>query len=155
MQLDGETNLKIKKAPDETKDLTAEGLRGFAGAPAAARQLPPRSPPCSPAARSRHPRARRRPPATPPPQVTVHCEPPNSRLYHFTGNLELPLAARDERALLPVAPASVLLRGCSLRNTHRVYGLVLYAGERDGRGGGGARRTALCGPARVRGACTQ
>jgi phospholipid-transporting ATPase len=29
MQLDGETNLKIKKAPDETKHLTAEGLRGF------------------------------------------------------------------------------------------------------------------------------
>lgn len=29
MQLDGETNLKIKKAPDETKHLNAEALRTF------------------------------------------------------------------------------------------------------------------------------
>ena len=29
MQLDGETNLKIKKAIDETKHLTADSLRSF------------------------------------------------------------------------------------------------------------------------------
>jgi hypothetical protein len=78
-----------------------------------------------------------------PPQAAATCEPPNSRLYHFTGNLELPSPLSDERMLLPVPPASVLLRGCSLRNTRKVHGLVLYAGA----GGGGARRL----QARVRG----
>jgi hypothetical protein len=71
----------------------------------------------------------------------VRCEPPNSRLYHFTGNLELPDPEGGATApplVLPVPPAAVLLRGCSLRNTHRVYGLVLYAGEGRGRGAASA-----------------
>lgn len=61
-------------------------------------------------------------------QATVRCEPPNSRLYHFTGNLEMPSPLSSEQLVVPVPPAAVLLRGCSLRNTHRMYGLVLYAG---------------------------
>ncbi|KIY91367.1 phospholipid-translocating ATPase [Monoraphidium neglectum] len=79
MQLDGETNLKIKKALDETKHLTRDSLGEF--------------------------------------EATVRCEPPNSRLYHFTGNLEMASAAAGEAAVVPVPPAGVLLRGCSLRNT--------------------------------------
>ncbi len=91
MQLDGETNLKIKKAMDKTQHLTPEALQTFA--------------------------------------ATVRCEPPNSRLYHFTGNLEIPGALLgSEAAVVPVPPASVLLRGCSLRNTSRIYGMILYAG---------------------------
>lgn len=58
----------------------------------------------------------------------MRCEPPNSRLYHFTGNLELPDGATGSPLVVPVPPAAVLLRGCSLRNTQRVYGMVLYAG---------------------------
>lgn len=59
----------------------------------------------------------------------MRCEPPNSRLYHFTGNLEVESPLSEEgRLLVPVPPAAVLLRGCSLRNTHKVHGLVLYAG---------------------------
>jgi hypothetical protein len=90
MQLDGETNLKIKKALDETKVLRHASIADFRG--------------------------------------LVHCEPPNSRLYQFTGNLELqpPLVATT--GTLSLSPASMLLRGCSLRNTHRIYGLVIYAG---------------------------
>jgi hypothetical protein len=58
----------------------------------------------------------------------VRCEPPNSRLYHFTGNLELPQPGSAAPTVVPVPPAAVLLRGCSLRNTHKIFGLVLYAG---------------------------
>lgn len=49
MNLDGETNLKIKKAMDETKDLIEDSVGTCAG--------------------------------------TIRCEPPNSRLYQFTGGL--------------------------------------------------------------------
>jgi phospholipid-transporting ATPase len=96
MQLDGETNLKIKKALDETKDMREETIGQFVG--------------------------------------TVHCEPPNSRLYQFTGNLDLepPLVLSPTK--LAVTPSAVLLRGCSLRNTNRVFGMVLYAGECAGQG---------------------
>ncbi len=66
----------------------------------------------------------------------VKCEPPNSRLYHFTGNLEMPGAVGGEKLVVPVPPAAILLRGCSLRNTHKVYGLVLYAGATVGAGNG-------------------
>jgi len=55
--------------------------------------------------------------------LSIQCEPPNSRLYQFTGNLS------GLGGKLPVNPASVLLRGCSLRNIDRVFGAVIYAGE--------------------------
>lgn len=90
MQLDGETNLKIKKALDETKDMREATIGQFAG--------------------------------------TVHCEPPNSRLYQFTGNLDLEPPLVLSTSKVPLTPAAILLRGCSLRNTNRVFGLVIYAG---------------------------
>lgn len=91
MQLDGETNLKIKKALDETKDMRKETIGQFIG--------------------------------------TVHCEPPNSRLYQFTGNLDLQPPLVPSTTKLPLTPAAILLRGCSLRNTHRIFGMVVYAGK--------------------------
>jgi phospholipid-transporting ATPase len=90
MQLDGETNLKIKKALDETKDMREDTIGQFVG--------------------------------------TVHCEPPNSRLYQFTGNLDLQPPLVLSTTKVPLTPAAILLRGCSLRNTNRVFGLVIYAG---------------------------
>jgi hypothetical protein len=103
MNLDGETNLKIKTARDQTKDLRWETLPDFRG--------------------------------------RVECEPPNSRLYQFTGNLllEPPVAPGGEEIRLPISPASVLLRGCTLRNTERVFGAVIYAGVCLGGGGGVGR----------------
>lgn len=134
MQLDGETNLKIKKALDETRALTEESLRGFAvRAPCVswdreacgqhAFRLHCGAAGSFPAVKSL--------PSNPPTQATVRCEPPNSRLYHFTGNLELPQPGGAPLTVVSVPPVSVLLRGCSLRNTHLVYGLVLYAGKRS------------------------
>jgi phospholipid-transporting ATPase len=93
MNLDGETNLKIKKTLDATKDLRYETIPSFMGA--------------------------------------VECEGPNSRLYTFTGNLllEPPHSPGPDAAKLPISPAAVLLRGCTLRNTERIFGAVIYAGE--------------------------
>lgn len=94
MQLDGETNLKIKKAVDHTKHHNPHTLGSFLG--------------------------------------TVRCEPPNSRLYTFVGNLETFESVDAQPLTVSLGPASVLLRGCSLRNTSRVFGLVIYAGEQQG-----------------------
>ncbi|KAG1671350.1 hypothetical protein FOA52_002960 [Chlamydomonas sp. UWO 241] len=85
MNLDGETNLKIKKAPDESKDILRDGLFKVHG--------------------------------------KIVCEPPNSRLYQFTGNL-----VTDEHTL-SLNPACILLRGCNLRNSERIFGTVIYAGH--------------------------
>ena len=96
MQLDGETNLKIKKAPDQTKHYSEDSVGNFRG--------------------------------------RVECEPPNSRLYQFTGNLVYVDPVDGTEKKLSISPAAVLLRGCSLRNTNRLYGLVIYAGrERSGK----------------------
>uniref|UniRef100_A0A8C5C5I2 Phospholipid-transporting ATPase n=1 Tax=Gadus morhua TaxID=8049 RepID=A0A8C5C5I2_GADMO len=52
----------------------------------------------------------------------VCCEPPNNRLDHFTGTLLF----GDHKFSLD--NGKVLLRGCTLRNTHWCYGLVLFGG---------------------------
>lgn len=101
MNLDGETNLKIKKALDATKDLRP-GSGDDAGMLAEFRGK-------------------------------IQCEPPNSRLYQFTGNL---IAGEGGVEKVPLNPAAILLRGCSLRNTEVVYGAVIYAGVCGGRGVG-------------------
>jgi len=54
----------------------------------------------------------------------VECEGPNSRLYEFTGNIQV-----EGHRLEPIRPDQILLRGSQLRNTQWVYGLVLYTGH--------------------------
>lgn len=54
----------------------------------------------------------------------VCCEPPNNRLDRFTGTL----AYAGQKYSLD--NEKVLLRGCTLRNTDRCFGLVLFAGGR-------------------------
>lgn len=85
----------------------------------------------------------------------MRCEPPNSRLYHFTGNLEMPSPLSVEPMVVPAPPAAVLLRGCSLRNTSRIYGLVIYAGAPRRLGSAGVHfsdRVGSAGPTGVMGA---
>ncbi|MEW5306198.1 MAG: hypothetical protein WDW36_008682 [Sanguina aurantia] len=91
MNLDGETNLKIKRAPDVTKDFGAQTLCLVSG--------------------------------------QVNCEGPNARLYSFIGNLVLDVPGTSDKVTVPLDPTSILLRGCSLRNTEKIYGLVVYAGQ--------------------------
>ena len=56
--------------------------------------------------------------------VSVRYEPESPAIYSFSGNFALPSGD-----LLPVSPSQVLLRGCSLRNTPWIYGVVIYSGH--------------------------
>jgi len=53
----------------------------------------------------------------------VHCEAPRPDIYSFSGTVTL---GAEE---LPLSIDNVLLRGCILRNTKHVWGLVLYTGH--------------------------
>ncbi|XP_065672695.1 phospholipid-transporting ATPase ID isoform X3 [Hydra vulgaris] len=53
----------------------------------------------------------------------VKCEPPNNRLERFTGNLIW------NGVTYSLDNGNVVLRGCVLRNTPWIYGIVLYAGH--------------------------
>uniref|UniRef100_A0A1X7U3D1 Phospholipid-transporting ATPase n=1 Tax=Amphimedon queenslandica TaxID=400682 RepID=A0A1X7U3D1_AMPQE len=53
----------------------------------------------------------------------VECEVPNNRLHKFVGSL----AWNNEKHSL--SNDQILLRGCRLRNTEWMYGLVVYAGH--------------------------
>jgi phospholipid-transporting ATPase len=56
---------------------------------------------------------------------SVRCELPNNRLYRFEGSLRLDGHA-DE---ISVSHSNVILRGCVLRNTPHVIGVVVYTGK--------------------------
>ncbi|KAL2344245.1 hypothetical protein Fmac_005530 [Flemingia macrophylla] len=84
--LDGETNLKIRKALEKTWDyVTPEKASEFKG--------------------------------------EIQCEQPNNSLYTFTGNLLI------QKQTLPLSPSQILLRGCSLRNTEYIVGVVIFTGH--------------------------
>ncbi|XP_002961083.2 phospholipid-transporting ATPase 3 [Selaginella moellendorffii] len=84
--LDGETNLKIRKALEKTWDyMYPDKAPDFRG--------------------------------------VIECEQPNNSLYTFTGNLVM------GKQTLPLSPNQILLRGCSLRNTEWVVGVVLFTGH--------------------------
>ncbi|XP_020233201.1 phospholipid-transporting ATPase 3 isoform X2 [Cajanus cajan] len=84
--LDGETNLKIRKALEKTWDyVTPEKASEFKG--------------------------------------EIQCEQPNNSLYTFTGNLLI------QKQTLPLSPNQILLRGCSLRNTEYIVGVVIFTGH--------------------------
>jgi len=68
---------------------------------------------------------------------TLTCEPPNEHLYKFEGKVELvEVVNRDGcvyqgRTLetVPLTPDNVILRGCKLRNTEKVYGITIFTGH--------------------------
>ena len=62
-------------------------------------------------------------------QAELQCEQPNASLYTFTGNLLLAPPLTEAAQTVPLSPASILLRGSSLRNTKRVLGVVVFAGH--------------------------
>ena len=56
----------------------------------------------------------------------LQCEPPNDDIYRFNGRIIL---STDE-TIRPCDNNNILLRGCVLRITDYVDGLVVYAGKR-------------------------
>ncbi|XP_076808576.1 phospholipid-transporting ATPase VD-like isoform X3 [Clavelina lepadiformis] len=55
----------------------------------------------------------------------VECQTPNNEIYKFHGNI-IPPNNSDK---IPVNNANLLLRGCVIRNTDYVEGIVVYAGH--------------------------
>lgn len=97
--LDGETNLKIRQAPRKTAELlSAEELIKL--------------------------------------NAVLQVEPPSTKLYTFNGKMILPTetaAPASESQMLdaeafPITPDNLLLRGCQIRNTEFVTGVVAYTG---------------------------
>ncbi|EDO40789.1 predicted protein [Nematostella vectensis] len=54
----------------------------------------------------------------------LKCETPNNHIYRFHGAIEL-----DDSHTLAVGKENLLLRGCIVRNTKNVEGVVVYAGH--------------------------
>jgi phospholipid-transporting ATPase len=55
---------------------------------------------------------------------TIFCEAPNNAIYKFEGQFKL-----DGNDAIPLGADNIILRGCSLRNTEYVYGIVVFSGH--------------------------
>ena len=53
----------------------------------------------------------------------IECEPPNNRLHKFVGTLQW------KENVYPLDNDKIILRGCRIRNTEWMYGVVIYAGH--------------------------
>ncbi|TMW59029.1 hypothetical protein Poli38472_007174 [Pythium oligandrum] len=58
----------------------------------------------------------------------VKCEQPNPYINKFAGKVEVTVSEGCGVEVMPLSVKNVLLRGCNLRNTDWVYGLVLNTG---------------------------
>lgn len=61
--------------------------------------------------------------------LEVECEMPNSNLHNFRGRASIKQAPGDPGKILPITMNQMLLRGCMLKNSHSVLGLVVYTGK--------------------------
>ncbi|MQM06558.1 hypothetical protein Taro_039382 [Colocasia esculenta] len=53
----------------------------------------------------------------------IRCEQPNRNIYEFTANMEF------NGQKFPLGQSNIVLRGCQLKNTDWVIGVVVYAGQ--------------------------
>eukprot|EP00268_Persea_americana_P024574 TRINITY_DN23999_c0_g2_i1.p1 TRINITY_DN23999_c0_g2~~TRINITY_DN23999_c0_g2_i1.p1 ORF type:complete len:1322 (+),score=267.17 TRINITY_DN23999_c0_g2_i1:1251-5216(+) len=53
----------------------------------------------------------------------IRCEQPNRNIYEFTANMEF------NGYRVPLSQSNIVLRGCQLKNTDWVVGVVVYAGQ--------------------------
>lgn len=58
-----------------------------------------------------------------PPSGLIHCEQPNRNIYGFIANMKI-----DDQTI-PLGPSNIVLRGCQLKNTAWIVGVVVYAGQ--------------------------
>lgn len=59
-----------------------------------------------------------------PADLTIHCELPNAKIYQFDGAVVFADGTKD-----PLQPMNLALRGCTLRQTDWVVGVVVYSGH--------------------------
>ncbi|XP_063720658.1 probable phospholipid-transporting ATPase IM isoform X2 [Symsagittifera roscoffensis] len=62
-------------------------------------------------------------------QGKIVCEKPNNNLNDFQGELHLQLPSRDHADVLQLTNNNILLRGCRMRNTPWVCGVVVFSGK--------------------------
>lgn len=53
----------------------------------------------------------------------IRCEQPNRNIYEFTANMEF------NENKFPLSQSNIVLRGCQLKNTDWILGVVVYAGQ--------------------------
>nr|XP_043611230.1 phospholipid-transporting ATPase 1-like isoform X2 [Erigeron canadensis] len=53
----------------------------------------------------------------------IRCEPPNRNIYEFTANMEL------NSQKISLSQSNIILRGCQVKNTEWVVGVVVYGGQ--------------------------
>ncbi|XP_050383496.1 phospholipid-transporting ATPase 1-like isoform X2 [Argentina anserina] len=53
----------------------------------------------------------------------IRCEQPNRNIYEFTANMEF------NGHTFPLTQSNIVLRGCQLKNTEWIIGVVVYAGQ--------------------------
>jgi phospholipid-translocating ATPase len=58
----------------------------------------------------------------------LQCEPPTTDIYRFNGRIIL---SNEEANIYPCDNNNILLRGCVLRITDYIDGIVVYAGKRN------------------------
>lgn len=58
----------------------------------------------------------------------LDSEPPHANLYNYNGVIRYRAAGMDEMKVEPVTINEMLLRGCSVRNTNWIIGLVVFTG---------------------------
>ncbi|KRX02230.1 P-type ATPase, cytoplasmic domain N [Pseudocohnilembus persalinus] len=65
-------------------------------------------------------------------QRFIHCEfgLPDPYIYHFNGSLSIDFGNDNKKIIkVPIDDKNFLLRGCTLKNTEQIYGLVVYTGQ--------------------------
>lgn len=62
-------------------------------------------------------------------KCSIDTEPPSAHMYNFTGTAVIPGKADMQNKLVPLGITSILLRGCILRNTKWVIGIVSATGD--------------------------
>ena len=101
--LDGETNLKIKNTQKDIHDR----YQGSGGGPA------------------KHDLATLK--------ASIQCEHPNNAIYKFEGNMVIEgymdQTTKTMKKTISLGPDNLLLRGMNLRNTDKVYGIVVFTGH--------------------------
>jgi magnesium-transporting ATPase (P-type) len=60
--------------------------------------------------------------------MEVECEKPNSNLHNFRGRVSVKAVEKDKPKMVPISMSQMLLRGCLLKNSRHILGLVVYTG---------------------------